>query len=61
MAYGGERTWKQRHENVIHKQGIDALVKVPGPGRMQSGSSRYMTREAAIIPKIRKQWLELRS
>jgi hypothetical protein len=44
--------------NEIHKQGIDALVKVLGPNRLRYGSSRYMIREAAITPKIRKQWLE---
>jgi len=44
--------------NEIHKQGIDAFVKVLGPVRLRSGSSRYMIREAAITPKIRKQWLE---
>ena len=37
--------------NEIHKQGIDALVKVLGPVRLRSGSSRYMIREAAITPK----------
>ena len=57
MAYGGERTWKQRHENVIHKQGIDALVKVLGPVDAvwvlqiyDPGSGDYT--------KERKQWLE---
>ena len=58
MAYGGERIWRQRRFYEIHKQGIDALVKVLGPVRLRSGSSRYMIREAAITPKIRKQWLE---
>jgi hypothetical protein len=42
----------------IRKEGIDALVKVLGPNRLRYGSSRYMIREAAITPKIRKQWLE---
>ena len=37
--------------NEIHKQGIDAFVKVLGPVRLRSGSSRYMIREAAITPK----------
>lgn len=38
--------------NKIHKQGIDALVKVLGPIQLWYGSSRYMIREAAITPKI---------
>ena len=57
MAYGGERTLKQRHENVIHKQGIDALVKVLGPVDAvrflqiyDPGSGDYT--------KERKKWLE---
>ena len=51
---------EQRHENVIHKQGIDALVKVLGPldavrflQIYDPGSGDYT--------KERKQWLELRS
>jgi hypothetical protein len=53
-----DQEMKEKTLNEIHKQGIDALVKVLGPNRLRYDSSRFMIREAAITPKIRKQWLE---
>jgi hypothetical protein len=58
MAYGGERTWRQRHKNEIHKQGIDALVKVLGPVDTvrflqiyDQGSGDYTEDEKTVAPE----------
>jgi len=47
----------QRHENVIHKQGIDALVKVLGPVDTvrflqiyDQGSGDYTEDEKTVAP-----------